>query len=179
MPASHNISTAQQVFEWVFLLVDVGLATWLTIGFVRRERAGRILFDLGRISQKPAQIGIGVAWIVLGFFGFRLSSDFLWARCICCILLGVNSIVLGMQRFLICEAGILSSERADWIRLYRWGDILGYYVGKGKLRLKLVDTSPIGERWITCRPGVYLDEQEELDAMLATRCARLSLPVGV
>jgi len=51
MPVGHNISTTQQVFQWVCLLVDVGLATWLMIGFIRRERAGRTLFDLGRISE--------------------------------------------------------------------------------------------------------------------------------
>lgn len=173
MPLGHNISTARQVFQWVCLLIDVGLATWLTISFVRRERAGRILLDLGRISEKSAQIGIGVAYIVLGLLGFLLSRDFRWASCIFWVFLGMNSIALGMQRFLICEGGILSSERADWIKLYRWDETLGYEVGKGKLRLQLRDKSPLGERWITCRPWVYLDCQEELDALLATRCARL------
>jgi hypothetical protein len=179
MFAGHNISTAQQVSQWVFLLGDVGLAAWLVIRFVRRERAGRILFDLGRISDKPQQIGIGVAWIVLGFLGFRLSGDSRWASHIGYILAGMNGIALGMQRFLICEAGILSSERADWIRLYRWDDILGYEVGKGKLRLKLRDKSSVGERWMSCGPRVLLDYQEELDAVMATRCPRLELPVGV
>jgi hypothetical protein len=179
MPVGHNISTVQQVFWWVGLLADVGLATYLVTGFVRRERAGRILFDLGRISEKPQQIGIGVAFILLGFFEFRVNRDFRWTLHIFYILQGVNLIVIGMQRFLICEAGILSTGRRDEMKLYQWDDILGYEVGKGKLRLQLRDKSPIGERWITCRPGVYLDEQEALDAVLATRCARLKLPVGV
>lgn len=156
------------------------MATWLTIGFVRRERAGRILFDLGRISEKSAlQIGLGLAWIALGFFGLLLIREFRWPSQIFTILLGMNYIALAMQRFLICEAGILSSERGDWIRLYRWDDILIYEVGKGKLRLQLRDKSPQGERWITCVPRVRLDYQDELDAVLATRCARLKVPVGV
>jgi hypothetical protein len=49
----------------------------------------------------------------------------------------------------------------------------------GKLRLKLRDKSPLGERWITCRPRVRLAYQEELDAVLASRCPRLKLPVEV
>jgi len=116
---------------------------------------------------------------VLGFLDLLLSRDFRWASHIVFILLGMNSIVLAMQRFLVCETGILSSERADWIRLYRWDDITGYEVGKGKLRLRLRDKSPQGERWITCVPRVRLDYQEELDAVLATRCPRLKLPIGV
>ncbi len=177
MPVGHNISAAQQVFRWVGLLVDAGLAAWLAIGFVRRARAGRMLFDLGRISDKPQQIGFGVVFILLGLLGFLHSRD--WASHIVWILSGMNGIALGMQRFLICEAGILSSEKADWIRLYRWDDILGYQVGKGKLRLQLRDKGPLGERWITCVPRVYLDCEEALDALLATRCARLEVPVGV
>ncbi len=38
-----------------------------------------MLFDLGRISDKPQQIGFGVVFILLGLIGFHLSRDFRWA----------------------------------------------------------------------------------------------------
>ena len=84
-----------------------------------------------------------------------------------------------MQRFLVCEAGILSSERLQQTRLYRWDDILCHDLEKGKLWLKLRDKGPLGERWVVCRPRVRLDYQDELDAVMASRCSRLKLPVAI
>jgi hypothetical protein len=125
MSAGPSLSTARQLFEWACLLLDLGLASYLVIGFVRRERAGRILLDLGRIAENLSaqRIGFGAGFILLGFLGvlFGGSRDFRWAWYTFFILQGVNIIVMGMQRFLICEAGILSSERPSQIKLYRWG----------------------------------------------------------
>lgn len=126
-----------------------------------------------------------IAWgglgILIGFLGVLVSGirDFRWAWYTFFILQGVNTIAMGLQRFLICEAGILSSERVNRIKLYRWDDILSYDLENGKLRLKLRDNSPLGERWITCRPRVRRDYQEELDAVLDSRSQRLKLPLEV
>jgi hypothetical protein len=179
MLASHNLSTARQLLYWAWLLLDLVLASHLVIGFVRRVQAGRVLFDLGRIDENLSTLKIvwGVLWILLGSLGVLLvhTHDLRWALYTFFLLQGVLNIVVGMQRFLICEAGILSSR----IKLYRWEDILCYDLEKEKLRLKLRDKSLLGERWITCRTGVCLDYQEELDAVLASRCPKLSLPVEV
>lgn len=37
MPFSHSLSIARQVFEWVCLLLDLGLASYLVTALVRRE----------------------------------------------------------------------------------------------------------------------------------------------
>jgi hypothetical protein len=183
MTTGHSLATAHQLYEWACLLFDVGLASYLVIGFVRRERAGRILLDLGRINQDRStqRIVIGVFQMFVGFLGVLLTGtrDFRWSFFVFSMLQGVNNVVTGMQRFLICEAGILSTERLSQIKLYRWDDILCYDVEQAKLRLKLRDKGPLGERWLACRPKVRLDYREELDAVLASRCLRLKVPVEV
>ncbi len=183
MPTGHSLSTARQVFEWVGLLLDLGLASYIVIGIVRRERAGRILLDLGRVDENHSaqRIGFGVFGLFFGFLAVLLAGthNFQWSFFVYLMLQGVNTIVMGMQRFLVCDAGILSSERLTQSKLYRWDDILCYDVEKGKLRLKLRDKGPLGERWITCRPRVRLDYQEELDVVMASRCPRLKQPVAV
>jgi hypothetical protein len=183
MPAGYSLSTARQLYEWAGLLLDLAFATYIVMGFARRERAGRILLDLGRIAgdRSTQMIGFGVFGLLLGFLAVLLigTRNFQWGFFVYLILQGVNTIVMGMQRFQICEAGILSSERLSQVKLYRWDDILCYDVEKGKLRLKLRDKSPLGERWITCRPRVRLDYQEELDAVLASRRPRLKVPFEV
>ncbi len=169
-----------QLVEWACLLLDVGLASYLVIGFVRRERAGRILLDLGR-NRSTQGIVFGGFQLFVGFLGVLFGGvrDFHWSFFTFLMLQGVNNVVMGMQHFLICEAGILTSQRFGFIKLYRWDDILYYDLEKGKLRLKLRDKSPLGERWITCRPKVRLDYQEELEAVLASRSLSLRPPVEV
>jgi hypothetical protein len=178
MLASQNLSTGRQLFYGACLLLDLSLASYLAIGFMRRVQAGRVLFDLGRIDENLSTLKIvwGGLWILLGVLQVLLvhTHDLRWSVYTFFILQGALNIVVGMRRFLICEAGILGGER-----LYRWDDILCYGLEKGKLRLKLRDKSPLGERWISCRAGVRLDYQEELDGVLASRCPRLSLPVEV
>jgi hypothetical protein len=179
MPIGHSLSTAHQLYEWTCLVFDLAFASYIAMAFARRERAGRILLDLGRIDEDRStqMIGFGVVGLLFGFLAVLLvgTHDYHWSFYAFLMLQGVNTIVMGMQRFLICEAGILSSERLKQIKLYRWDDILCYDVEKGKLR----DKGPLGESWITCRPRVRLDYQEELDAVLASRCPRLKLPVAV
>jgi hypothetical protein len=183
MSAGHSLSTARQLYEWACLLFDLAFASYIVMGFARRERAGRILLDLGRIDEDRStqMIGFGVVGLALGFLAVLLvgTHNFQWSFYVFLMLQGVNTIAMGVQRFLLCEAGILSCERLRRIKLYRWDDILCYDVEKGKLRLKLRDKGILGERWITCRPRVRLDYQEELDAVLASRCPRLKLPVEV
>lgn len=177
-------------FGWICLVLSLALASHIAIGVVRREAAGRILFDLGRIDPDrttPEVLLLGGPLILIGFLGVLLTGmhDFHWSMFTLCMLLGVNMVVTGMQRFLICEAGILSSplipavQQINRIKLYRWDDILCYDLEKGKLRLKLRDQSPLGEHWITCRTEARFDYREQLDAVLASRCPRLRPPVPV
>src|SRR5580692_533669 len=141
MLIGHSLSTARQLYEWVTLLLDVAYAAYIVIGFARRERAGRILLDLGRLNENRStqMIGFGVFGLLLGLLALLLvgTRDYHWSFYVFLMLQGVNTIVAGMQRFMICEAGILSSERLSQVKLYRWDDILCYDVEKGKLRLKL------------------------------------------
>jgi len=141
MPAAgSSVSTAREVFGWACLLLDLSFASYLLIGFFRRERPGRILLDLGRIDENHSTrlIVWGGFWILFGFVGvlFSGSRDFRWTYFTFFMLQGVNSIVMGMQRFLICEAGILSSEPMGRHSLLR--------PRKGKAAVKAAGQEPPG-----------------------------------
>jgi hypothetical protein len=165
MPA--GLSTAREWFEWLSLLVAVGVLLQLAIESAIRKRAGQVLLDLGRIyaSGSGRMFVAGALYLALGLVSLFFTPRRFYGLAF--VVLGVNQFVTAAQHFQLRRAGILG--RGFWgSRLFRWEDIASYELDRsGGLNLK-----PRGKDWVRPRGRISPDYRQDVEALLKSHCPK-------
>lgn len=166
MPA--GFSTAREWFEWVCLLIAIGLVLQLVIQSTIQKRAGRVLLDLGRINESSsARMSVaGALYLAIGVISLLFTPRHLYGLAF--VMLGIYQLFTAKQHFQFRDGGILG--RGFWgTKLFRWEDISSYQLdASGWLSLQRR-----GKDWARPRGRVSLDYRQEVEALLAARCVKL------
>lgn len=157
------MSVRPNVWDWCLLVLAVGSLVTVGIDIWQRQKAGRVLLDLGGVDGRNIQLLIGVLFEAGALYAMFVPAARNIFFSLFALGFGLVLITGSQRRFQIREAGLLGRGRT----VIPWRAVAGYEISSiGTLSLKLQSNKSIF--FCDLRPEI----RPEATRILAVKCSQ-------